>query len=82
VTERENLRQRRELVLLAAELQRANITRRLERIETNPTRRVLGLFGTVAANPAMTRIGAALAALALRTYRKKRLQQSYRRSTA
>ena len=75
MTERENLRQRRELVMLAAELQRANITRRLERIETNPTRRVLGLVGSAAANPYMTRIGAALAALAVRTYRKRRAQQ-------
>ena len=72
MTEGENLRQRRELVMLSAELQRANIARRLERIEANPTRRVLSLFGGAARNPAMTRIGAALAALAVRTYRKHR----------
>ena len=66
--------------MLSAELQRANITRRLERIEANPARRMLTFFGGAARNPAMTRIGAALAALALRTYRKNRAQGRLQRS--
>lgn len=80
MTERENLRQRRELVMLAAELQRATITRRLERLEASPVRRVLGLMGGAARNPAMTRIGAALAALAVRTLRKRRAGKRIQRS--
>ena len=79
MTEGENLRQRRELVMLSAELQRANITRRLERIEANPTRRVLGLVGGAVRNPMLTRVGAALAALAVRTYRKKRTEHRIQR---
>lgn len=80
MTERENLRQRRELVMLAAELQRATITRRLERLEASPVRRVLGLVGGAARNPAMTRIGTALAALAVRTLRKRRAGKGIQRS--
>lgn len=80
MTERENLRQRRELVMLAAELQRATITRRLERIEANPARRALSVVGGAVRNPALTRIGAALAALAVRTYKKNRAQARIQRS--
>ena len=80
MTERENLRQRRELVMLAAELQRATITRRLERIEANPARRVLSVMGGAVRNPALTRIGAALAALAVRTYKKNRASARIQRS--
>lgn len=80
MTERENLRQRRELVMLAAELQRATITHRLERIEGNPARRALSVVGGAVRNPAMTRIGAALAALAVRTLRKRRAQSAIKRS--
>jgi hypothetical protein len=80
VTERDNLRQRRELVMLAAELQRATITRRLERIEANPARRALSLVGGAVRNPAMTRIGTALAALAVRTLRKRRAEKRILRS--
>jgi hypothetical protein len=80
VTELENLRQRRELVMLAADLQRATITRRLERIEANPARRVLGLAASAVSRPAMMRIGTAVVAYAYRTYRKKRALRSIRRS--
>ena len=66
--------------MLAAELQRANITRRLERIEANPTQRVLGLVGGAVKNPLVTRVGIALAALAVRTYQKKRSEQGVKRS--
>ena len=80
MTERENLRQRRELVMLAAELQRATITRRLERIEGNPARRALSMFGGAARNPARTRIGAAIAARAVRTFRNRRARPRITRS--
>ena len=66
--------------MLAAELQRATFTKRLERIEASPVRRVFGLAGSAVRNPAMTRIGTALAALAVRTLRKHRSGNRIRRS--
>ena len=80
MTEMENLRQRRELVMLAADLQRANITRRLERIETNPARRVFGLAASAVSRPAMLRLGTAVVAYAYRTYRKQRAVRAFKRS--
>ena len=80
MTEIENLRQRRELVMLAAELQRATITRRLERIEANPARRVLGLAASAASRPLMLRLGGAVVAYAYRTYRKNRAMRPFKRS--
>ena len=66
--------------MLAAELQRATMVRRLERIETNPARRMLGLAASAASRPAMLRIGTALVGLAVRTYRKHRAQRRVTRS--
>lgn len=80
MTESENLRQRRELVMLAADLQRANITRRLERIEANPARRVFSLAASAVSRPVMLRIGTAVVAYAYRTYRKKRAMRPLPRS--
>jgi hypothetical protein len=80
VTEIENLRQRRELVMLAADLQRATITRRLERIEANPARRVFGFAAQAASRPVMLRLGSALVAYAYRTYRKKQAMRAIQRS--
>ena len=71
MTELEELRQRRELVVLAAELQRANVVRRLERISENPARKVLGFAASVAARPAMLTIGTAVFRYALRTFRRR-----------
>jgi hypothetical protein len=71
VTELEELRQRRELVVLAAELQRANVVRRLERISENPARKVLGFAASVAARPAMLTIGTAVFRYALRTFQRR-----------
>ena len=51
MTELEQLRQRRDLVVLAAELQRATIVRRLERIEANPARRWVGIAASVITCP-------------------------------
>ena len=53
MTELEQLRQRRELVVLAAELQRATVVRRLERIQANPARRILALAAGALRRPAM-----------------------------
>ncbi len=72
MTEGETLKQRRELVLLAAELQRATLSRRLERIEANPARRILGIAASAVRNPAVVKVGTALVIYAFRAYRNKR----------
>lgn len=72
MTELEQLRQRRELVILAAELQRANITRRLERIQANPAKRVLGFAANAVSRPLLLKLGTAAVTFAVRAYRKKR----------
>jgi len=72
VTELEQLRQRRELVVLAAELQRATVVRRLDRLEHNPARRLLGYAATVLKRPAVLSIGTAALRLAIRKLRARR----------
>lgn len=71
MTELEQLRQRRELVVLAAELQRATIVRRLERIEVNPARKLLGMAATAVSRPALLSLGTAAVRLAVRAYRRR-----------
>ena len=71
MTELETLRSRRELVVLAAELQRANVVRRLERIQANPTRRILGFAASVAARPAMLTIGTAAVKFVVRAFQRR-----------
>jgi hypothetical protein len=71
VTELELLRQRRELVVLAAELQRANVVRRLERVQANPARKVLGFAAGIAAKPAMLTLGTAALRFAVRAFRRR-----------
>ena len=53
MTELQELRQRRDLVVLAAELQRANVVRRLDRIQANPARKLLGLAAAAVRRPAL-----------------------------
>ena len=72
MTELEQLRQRRELVVLAAELQRATVVRRLDRIEANPARRWVGAAASVLKRPALLSIGTAALRLAIRKIRARR----------
>ncbi len=71
MTEVEALRRRRELVVLSADLQRATIVRRLERIETNPTRRVLGFAARAVSTPLLWKVGTAALGFAVRAYRRR-----------
>jgi hypothetical protein len=71
VTELELLKSRRELVVLAANLQRATIVRRLERIQDNPARRLLGYAANVVRRPALMSLGAAAMRFAVRIYRRR-----------
>ena len=70
MTEAAELRSRRELVVLAAELQRATIVRRFEHVEANPARKLFGLAAGLAARPAALTIGTAFARFALRKLRR------------
>jgi hypothetical protein len=71
VTELEQLNRRRELVVLAAQLQRATVVRRLERIQANPARRMLGLATRVVSRPALLGLGSAALKYAVRAYRRR-----------
>lgn len=72
MTELEQLRQRKELVVLAAELQRATIARRLERIEENPARKFLGAAAGALRRPALMAVGTAAVKYLVRAYRRRR----------
>ena len=71
MTELELLRRRRELVALAARLQRATVVRRLERIEANPARRLLGFAANAVSRPALLSLGTAAVRFAVRAYRRR-----------
>jgi hypothetical protein len=69
VTDDFALRSRRELVVLTAELQRATILRRIERIQSHPARRAVEFAARVMARPAALSLGVAAARFALRACR-------------
>jgi len=71
MTEMEVLRRRRELVILSAELQRATIVRRLDRIQVNPARVAIGYAAKVASRPMLLKLGISAFGFAMRTYRKR-----------
>jgi hypothetical protein len=58
------LRRRRDLVVLSAELQRATLVRRLDRVERHPLRTVLAFAGSAAALPVLWNVGSSLAGMA------------------
>ena len=61
MTELEALRQRRDLVLLSAELQRATIVRRIEHVERHPVRLAFGLAASAATVPVLIKVGSLVA---------------------
>lgn len=71
MTELETLQRRRELVVLAARLQRATVVRRLERIEANPARRVLEFAAQAVRRPALLSLGGTAVRYAVRAYRRR-----------
>jgi hypothetical protein len=70
VTELDLLRRRRELVVLTAQLQRATVLRRLEHIQANPARRLLGFAANAVSRPALLSLGGAAVRYAVRAYRR------------
>lgn len=71
MTEMEQLRRRRELVILSAELQRATIVRRLDAVQANPARKVVGVAAKVVARPMLLKVGMSAFGFAMRAYRKR-----------
>ena len=65
------LEQRRQLVELSCELQRATITRRLDSIQARPGGALLGTLAALGAKPAVRRIGFAFALMAFRKWRRR-----------
>jgi len=75
VTELEILARRRELVLLSAELQRATLVRRVQRIETSPARVALGIASRAVSVPLAWKLGTKAMGLAVRAYRRRSLRR-------
>jgi hypothetical protein len=69
VTELEFLRRRRELVVLSADVQRATLANRLDRIEASPVRLLLGLAANATRVVAARRVVLAVLAVASRVFR-------------
>jgi len=57
--------------VLSAQLQRATVTRRLERIETSPARIALRLATRAASVPLLWKVGSKALGLAVRAYRRR-----------
>jgi len=79
VTELEILRRRRELVLLSAQLQRATVVRRLDRVNRHPIQAVLGLATSLVSLPFAFKIGSLLVG---RIGRKAQARNAVRRGRA
>jgi hypothetical protein len=71
VSELDILRQRKELVVLSADLQRATLSRRLGRIQGNPLGVATAAAVRAASRPMVWRLGTAAMAFAVRAYRKR-----------
>lgn len=79
MSELDILRQRRELVLLSCDLQRATITRRLGHIQRNPMRLAVGAAVNAVKRPMVWRLGAATLAFAVKAYRNRSARRKARR---
>jgi len=71
VTELDELQQRRDLVVLAARLQRATVLRRIERLQGSPARHVFGVAALAARKPAIMTLGTAAARFAIRYWKRR-----------
>lgn len=77
MTELDELRHRRELVVLTAELQRANVVRRFERLEVNPARKALGFAARTLSRPVLLSMGSAAVRFAVRAYRRRSARRKH-----
>ena len=76
MTELEILRRRRELVLLSAQLQRATLVRRLDRVNRHPVHAVLGLATSLVSLPLAFKVGSLVLG---RLGRKRQARNAVRR---
>ncbi len=82
MTETETLRQRRELVLLSCDLQRATLARRMGRLQVNPVGRAVGHVAQSVSRPLAWKFATAALAFATRAWQKRRRRkQAMRLST-
>jgi hypothetical protein len=79
VSELEILRQRRELVLLSCDLQRATISRRLGNVQANPMRLAVGAVANAVKKPMVWRLGTTALAFAWKAYRNRSARRRGRR---
>jgi hypothetical protein len=79
VSEIDTLRQRRELVMLSCDLQRATLSRRLGKVQANPVRLAAGAVVKAAGRPMVWRLGTTALALAWKAYRKRSARRNGRR---
>jgi hypothetical protein len=78
VSELDVLRQRRELVLLSCDLQRATLSRRLGNIQRNPVRLALGAVANAVKKPMVWRLGTTALAFAAKAYRNRSVKKKTR----
>ena len=71
VSEMDILRQRRELVLLSCDLQRATLARRLGRVQVSPVRLAAGAVANAVKRPMVWRLGTTALAVFWKAYRKR-----------
>jgi len=79
VSELDVLRQRRELVLLSCDLQRATISRRLGNVQANPMRLAVGAVANAVKKPMVWRLGTTALAFAWKAYRNSSARRRGRR---
>jgi hypothetical protein len=79
VSELQVLSQRKELVLLSCDLQRATLARRLGHIQRNPVRIALGAAATAIKRPMVWRLGTTALAFAMKAYRNRNALKHARR---
>jgi hypothetical protein len=79
MSELATLKQRRGLVLLSCDLQRATIARRLGRIERNPVRVALGAAAQAVSTPLAWRLGVRLLRFTFKAYRNRSAERGPRR---
>jgi hypothetical protein len=79
VTELDVLRQRRGLVLLSAELQRATLARRIENVERHPVHFALGMAASAASVPLLIKVGSIVARRAVSRRERHRSSTEKRR---
>ena len=79
MSELDVLRQRRELVLLSCDLQRATLSRRLGHIQRNPLGIAMGAAVKAVKRPMVWRLGTTALAFAFKAYRKRSARRKVRK---